>query len=117
MYGAGVDPAGIESFQPISIAIVGGRNEIERGELECDELVVVIERECACGGGQLRKRQPLVEDRDRGECQARRRGCGRRYLRQESVEAAVATEIQRAVPAAVMGVEVEFVGLQTVRLA
>ena len=39
--GAGVHPAGIDALQPVSVAIVGGRNEIERGELEC-QLVLVV---------------------------------------------------------------------------
>ena len=64
------------------IAIVGGRHEVQRRELERHELVAVRERERPIGAGQLRQRQLLIEDRDRGQREARRRRIRRRRVRQ-----------------------------------
>ena len=106
----------IEAIQAIGVAVVGGRGEIERRELEAHQLVVIGQRQRPIRPRQLLLRQRPVEARRGGQHHARRRRAELGRGGREGVEAVVAAEEQRAVTVLVVGVEVELLALQAVPL-
>src|SRR5581483_6217600 len=58
---AGGDPAGIESLELVRVLIVGRRREVERRELEGEEVVVPRELERAARKERRRQRQRRIE--------------------------------------------------------
>ena len=111
----GVDPGGIETLEPIGVAVVGRRSEVERGELEAQELVIIREQQRSIRARHVLARQRVVELRRGGQHHPRRRCIRGDRLRQEGVETVVAAEEQRAVAGLIVGIDVEFLALQAVR--
>ena len=97
MQRTGIDPGRVEAVESIGVVIVGGRGEIQRGELEAHQLVVVGQLQRMRSTGQLARRHRPVEPLGGGQHHARRRGADVDRARREGVEAVVAAEEQRAV--------------------
>jgi len=113
---AGIDPPAIEAIQAVRIVVVGRRGEVERRELEADELVVIAEHERLRRPRKLALGQGAIEPRGAGQHDVRRRRGEVDRGGRKSVEAVVAAEVQRTVAVLIVGVGVEVLALQAVPL-
>ncbi len=90
--GAEVDPVVVEALEPVAVAVLLGRREVEGGELERQEVIAVLE------GQPLDLEQGTVEDyrlveAGQGRQHHRRHvGIGFDAVREEGVEAVRAAE-------------------------
>ena len=93
----GIDPGRVEAVESIGVVVVGGRGEIQRGELEAHQLVVVGQLQRMRRAGQFARRHRAIEPLGGGQHHARRRALTSTRARREGVEAVVAAEVQVAV--------------------